>query len=59
MTLEQIIRYAVTGIILQGGETESMNDDIQEFMQILIDYPNDTDKDLISILSGRWRGETK
>lgn len=54
MTLEQIIKYAVTGILLQGGETESINDDIQELLQILIDYPDITDKDLISILSGKW-----
>ena len=54
MTLEQIIKYAVTGILLQGGEIESMNDDIQELLQILIDYPDISDKDLVSILSGKW-----
>lgn len=54
MTLEEIIKYAVIGIIFQGGMPDSMNDDIQELLQILIDYPDITDKDLISILSGKW-----
>ena len=59
MTLEQVIRYAITGILLQGGMTEDMNDSIQELVSILIDFPDDTDKDIVSILSGKWRGDTK
>lgn len=55
MTLEEIIKYAVSGIIFGGSMTEAINDDIQELMQILIDYPDITDKDIVSILSGKWR----
>lgn len=53
MTLEKLIRYAITGII-EGSESEDSDQDIQELVGILIDFPNDTDKDLRSILSGRW-----
>lgn len=51
MTLEQIIRYAITGIVLQGDETENLNEDIQELVDILIDFSNVTDKSLIDILN--------
>ena len=51
MSLEQLIRYAITGILLQGGETEALNEDIQELVDILIDFGNITDKSLIDILN--------
>lgn len=51
MTLEQIIRYAVAGILAQGGEAETMNDEIQYLMDILIDFGNITDKELTDILN--------
>lgn len=50
MTLEQIIRYAVAGILAQGGEAETMNDKIQELVDILIDFGNITGEQLTDIL---------
>lgn len=49
MTLEQLIRYAITGIVLQGGET--LNEDIQELVDILVDFGSLTDKNLIDIIN--------
>lgn len=53
MTLEKVIRYAITGII-KGCESEDPDQDIQELVDILINFPDDTDKDMVSILSGNW-----
>ena len=54
MTLEELIRYSIDGILSGDREPESARCYIQELVDILIDFPDDTDKDLRSILSGRW-----
>ena len=50
MTLEKVIRYAITGII-EGSESEDPDQDIQELVDILIDYSPDTGKDIKYILT--------
>lgn len=50
MTLEQVIRYAITGIIL-GCESEDVNKDIQELVDILIDFGNITGESLVDFLN--------
>lgn len=52
MTLEQVIRYAIDGILFsrdRGPESTSCN--IQELVDILIDYGNITDKSLKDLLN--------
>ena len=50
MTLEKVIRYAITGII-KGCESNDPDQDIQELVDILIDFGNITDKQLTDILN--------
>ena len=50
MTLEQVIRYAITGVLHQGYPAETVNDDIQDFLNILIDFGNITDEELTDLL---------
>lgn len=49
MTLEQIIRYAITGII-KGCESNDVDQDIQELVDILVDYGDITDSRLKDLL---------
>lgn len=51
MTLEQIIRYTVSGILAQGGAAETMDDEIQELLDILRDFGNITNERLTDILN--------
>lgn len=50
MTLEQIIRYAITAII-KGCESEDPYQDIKELVDILIDFDNITGEQLTDILN--------
>lgn len=49
MTLEKVIRYAITGII-EGSESEDPDQDIQELVDILIDFGNFTGEQLTDLL---------
>ena len=49
MTLEKIIRYAITGII-EGSESADPDQDIQELVNILIDFGNITGEELTDLL---------
>jgi len=49
MTLEQVIRFAITGII-KGCESNDVDQDIQELVDILIDYCTITDERLKDLL---------
>jgi hypothetical protein len=49
MTLKQVIKYAITGVI-KGCESEDVDKDIQELIDILNDYGNITDKRLKDLL---------
>lgn len=52
MTLEELIRYAIDGIMLDpDASARSRASRIQELVDILIDFPNETDNDLHVILA--------
>jgi len=50
MKLEQVIRYAITGII-KGCESADPDQDIQELVDILIDFCNIAGEELTDILN--------
>ena len=53
MMLEEVIRYAIDGLALDPNLTDrTMATAIQQLIDVLIDYPSDTDKDLRDILAG-------
>ncbi len=55
MMLEEVIRYAIDGMSIDDNlTTKDFTLKIQDLIDVLIDYPDYTDKDLKSILSGRW-----
>lgn len=51
MTLEQVIRDAITGILHQGYPAETVNDEIQDLLDILVDYCTITDENLKDLLN--------
>lgn len=50
MTLEQVIRYAITGII-KGCDSMDVDQDVQELVDILVDYGAITDERLKDLLA--------
>lgn len=51
MTLEKIIRYAITGIIYSTESADVQDGDIQKLVDILIDYCTITDEQLTNLLN--------
>lgn len=52
MMLEEIIRYAIDGILLDpDASLRTKASRIQELVDILIDFPDETDNDLKVILA--------
>ena len=53
MMLEEILRYAIDGMVMVDPDLSPrlQASRIQEIVDILIDFPNDTDKDLRDILA--------
>lgn len=51
MMLEEVIRYAIDGMSLDDNLTQrGFADKVQDLIDVLIDFPKDTDKDLRDIL---------
>lgn len=50
MTLEEVIRYAIKGVIFESCEAESCAEDIDELVALLIDFGGVTDRPIKELL---------